>query len=95
MRYLKLWVFTATIAFFLAALLAIESEFSVIMAAGVLGAVAVSIIFMLILFTVKLTNKANIQLDFDPSRAPMRRSLNGFDAEGKLMIHSWLWRGGR
>lgn len=95
MRYLKLWIFTATIAFFLAALLAIKSEFPVIMAAGVLGAVAASIIFMLILFTVKLANKANIQSDIDPSRAAMRRSLNGFDAEGKLMIHSWLWRGGR
>jgi len=95
MRYLKLWFFTATIAFFLAALFAIKSEFPVIMAAGVLGAVAVSIIFMLILITVKLANKANIQSESGPSRAAMRRSLNGFDAEGKLMIHSWLWRGGR
>jgi len=95
MRYLKLWVFTAAIAFFLAALLAIKSEFPVIMAAGVLGAVAVSIIFMLVLFIVKLAKKANIHSDFEPSQSDMRRSLNGFDAEGKLMIYSWLWRGGR
>jgi hypothetical protein len=95
MRYLKLWVFAAGIAFFLAALLAIKSEFSVIMAAGALGAVAVSIIFVLVLVTVKLAKSANIQSDLDSSQADMRRNLNGFDAEGKLMIHSWLWHGGR
>jgi hypothetical protein len=95
MRYLKLWVFTAAIAFFLAALLAIKNEFSVIMAAGALGAVAVSIIFVLVLVTVKLAKNANIQSDLDSSQVYLRRSLNGFDAEGKLMIHSWLWRGGR
>ncbi len=95
MRFLKLWVFTAAIAFFLAALLAIKNEFPVIMAAGVVGAVAVSVIFMLVLFTVKLAKKASIQSDFEPPQSDMRRSLNGFDAEGKLMIHSWLWRGGR
>lgn len=95
MRYFKLWACTSTIAFLLAALLAIKSEFPVIVAAGVLGAVAVSIIFMLVLFAVKLANKASIQSEFDPSPATMRRNLIGFDAEGKLMIHSWLWRGGR
>jgi len=95
MRYLKLWALTVAITFLLAALLAIKSEFTVIMAAGMVGAVAVSIIFMLVLFTVKLAQKANIRSDFEPSRSDIRRSLNGFDAEGKLMIHSWLWRGGR
>ena len=95
MRFLKLWVFTAAISFFLAALLAIKNEFPVIMAAGIVGAVAVSIIFMLVLFAVKLAKRASIQSDLEPSQSDMRRSLNGFDAEGKLMIHSWLWRGGR
>jgi hypothetical protein len=95
MRYLKLWIFTAAIAFFTAALLAIKSDYTFVMAAGVLGAVAVSIIFMLVLFTVKLAKNANIRSDHARSQANKRRSLNGFDAEGKLMIHSWLWRGGR
>ena len=95
MRYLKLWIFTAAIAFFTAALLAIKSDYTIVMAAGVLGAVAVSIIFMLVLFTVKLAKNANIRSDHARSRVDLRRTLNGFDAEGKLMIHSWLWRGGR
>jgi len=95
MRYFKLWIFTAAIAFFTAALLAINSDFAFIIATGALGAVAASIIFVLVLITVKLAKNANIQSDLDPPRTDMRRSLNGFDAEGKLMIHSWLWRGGR
>jgi len=95
MRYLKLWIFTAAIAFLFAALLAFKSEFSVIVAAGALGAVAISIIFVLVLVAVKLAKNADIQSDPDSSQADVRRSLNGFDAEGNLMIHSWLWRGGR
>lgn len=95
MRHLKQWAFASSIAFALATLLAIKEDFPVIMAAGVLGAVAVSIIFVLVLVAVKLTKGAGLPPDFDVPPTFANQSLNGFDAEGNLMIHSWLWHGGK
>lgn len=95
MRHFKQWLAVSVIAFCFASLLAIRYEFPVIVAAGVLGSFAVSIIFVFVLVAVKLTNKMHTRLEYDPTDDCATRSLNGFDAEGNLMIHSWLWHGGK
>jgi len=95
MQHFKQWLIVTTIAFGFASLLAIKSELPIIVAAGVLGSVAVSIIFVLVLVAVKLANKMHTRLEYDLNADVSTRRLNGFDTEGNLMIHSWLWHGGK
>lgn len=95
MGHLKQCFVSAAIAFVFSALLAIGDELTVIISAGVLGATAVTIIFVLVLAAVKLAQRTRLNSSTGRQYDPAPRRLTGFDAEGNLMIHSWLWHGGK
>jgi len=95
MKILKQWVACAVTGFLFSALLAIRGEPLVIIAAGFLGAGTVSLIFLLTLAAVKFTKLTKDRSHDATLEEPLPRRLTGFDAEGNLRIHSWLWHGGR
>jgi hypothetical protein len=85
----------AVVSFSLSALLALQNDWVIVIAAGALGATAVSFIFLLVLVAVKLTHLKNSTACEHPDQDGKRHRLTGFDAEGNLMIHSWLRNGGK
>jgi heme/copper-type cytochrome/quinol oxidase subunit 2 len=95
MAHLKKLLASAVVASTISALLALQNDWLVVMAAGALGAIAVSVIFLLVLIAVKLTRYEDSTSYEQPNADEKLHRLTGFDAEGNLMIHSWLRHGGK
>jgi hypothetical protein len=92
MNYVKKFIGSSAAAFVLSASLASRSDWYLMVAAGTIAALSVSVIFLLVFIAVKLAPRHRrdaTEIDESAYR------LTGFDAEGNLKIHSWLRHGGK